>query len=180
MADVKVSGLAELQKMLDELPAKIEANIVRGGLRTGANVIKEEAQRLVPVDEGDLKDSIRVSMRSRKGRVQASIKAGNAKAFYAHMVEFGSARHWIKATKKPGRMTRKGMKDYSIGTMNRIAKAGGSLVIGKSFVGDEIIHPGAQKKPFMRPAIDNKAEEAIEAMANYLRDRIPKEVEKLK
>ena len=30
----------------------------------------------------------------------------------------------------------------------------------------------------MRPAIDGKAGEAIDAMAAYLRDRIPKEIDK--
>ena len=36
MTDIEVKGLAELQKLLDELPARIEANVVRGGLRAAA------------------------------------------------------------------------------------------------------------------------------------------------
>lgn len=164
MASVNVKGLDELQKLLDALPAKIEGNVVRGGLRAAAKVVLDEAKSLCPVakgnlpkghEPGELKESVRISMRFRKGRVTASIKAGNEKAFYAHMVEFGTAQHLIKP--------RNSKKLF----LNGIFSKG-------------INHPGAQKKPFMRPAIDNKAEAAVEAMAEYLRDRIPKEVEKLK
>lgn len=49
---VQIHGLAELQRTLDQLPAKIEANVLRGALRAGANVIANEARRLVPVANG--------------------------------------------------------------------------------------------------------------------------------
>ena len=160
MSEVKVNGLAELQKMLDELPAKIEANVVRGGLRAGAKELQDEAKRLCPLggsdgplrkgeSPGDLRDSVRISMRSRRGRVTATIKAGNKKAFYAHMVDFGTARHLIKPK------NRKSL--FFAGLAKEL-----------------IDHPGAKKKPFMRPAIDGKAETAIETMAEYIRNRIPK------
>lgn len=54
MPDFKVEGLAELQKMLDDLPANIEKNIMRGGLRAAAKVVQEEAQRVCPVGSGNL------------------------------------------------------------------------------------------------------------------------------
>ena len=94
-------------------------------------------------------------MKVRKGKVQAFVKAGNKVAFYAHMVEYGTASHLIKP------------KDRK------------SLFLAGVFK-EAVQHPGATKKPFMRPAIDNKAQDAIETMADYLRDRIPKEIEKLK
>lgn len=164
MTDFRVEGLAELQKMLDDLPANIEKNIMRGGLRAGAKVVQEEAQRVCPVGSGNLpkgetagalRDSIRISMRARKGRVQAFIKAGDKVAFYAHMVEYGTASHLIKPK------DRKSL--FLAGVFKELVK-----------------HPGATKKPFMRPAIDNKAQDAIEAVADYVRERIPKEIEKLK
>ena len=40
-------------------------------------------------------------------------------------------------------------------------------------------HPGARPKPFMRPAFDGKAQAAIEAMAEYIRNRIPREFKRL-
>ncbi len=167
MADIEIKGLAELQKALDELPAKIERNVLRGGLRAGSNVIAEEARRLCPEAPptmasvkhggriGDLKRSIRVSMRvsSKTGTVRARVKAGNKKAFYAHMVERGTARHWIKP---------KNRKSLFFAGLAR----------------EVIDHPGARPKPFLRPAFDAKARAAIEAMADYIRARLPKELKK--
>jgi HK97 gp10 family phage protein len=154
MSEIEVTGLAGLQALLDELPARIEGNVVRGGLRAAAKVVEMEAKRLCPVGKtGDLRDSIRVTLRSKHGHISATVKAGNAKSFYAHMVEFGTARHWIKP---------KNRKSLFVAGLLREA----------------VDHPGAKKEPFMRPAIDGKADEAIDAMAAYLRDRIPKEIDK--
>ena len=154
MSEIEVTGLAGLQALLDELPARIEGNVVRGGLRAAAKVVEMEAKRLCPVGKtGDLRNSIRVTLRSKHGHISATVKAGNAKAFYAHMVEFGTARHWIKP---------KNRKSLFVAGLLREA----------------VDHPGAKKEPFMRPAIDGKADEAIDAMAAYLRDRIPKEIDK--
>ncbi len=154
MTDIKVTGLAELQALLDELPARIEGNVVRGGLRAAAKVVEAEAKRLCPVGKTvDLRDSIRVSLRSKHGRISATVKAGSAKAYYAHMVEFGTARHWIKPRNR---------KSLFVAGLMREA----------------VDHPGAKKEPFMRPAIDGKANDAIDAMAAYLRDRIPKEIDR--
>jgi HK97 gp10 family phage protein len=154
MSEIEIKGLAGLQALLDELPARIEGKVVRGGLRKAARVVEAEAKRLCPVGKtGDLRDSIRVSLRSKHGRISATVKAGNAKAFYAHMVEFGTARHWIKP---------KNRKSLFVAGLLREA----------------VDHPGAKKAPFMRPAIDGKANEAIETLANYLRERIPKEIDK--
>lgn len=152
--DIKVEGLAELQALLDELPAKIEANVVRGGLRQAAKVVEAEAKRLCPVGKtGALQDSIRVSMRAKHGHISATVKAGGGKVFYAAMVEYGTARHWIKP---------KNRKSLFVAGLLREA----------------VDHPGAKKQPFMRPAIDGKASEAVDTMAAYMRDRIPKEIDK--
>jgi len=42
-----------------------------------------------------------------------------------------------------------------------------------------VTHPGIKPKPFMRPAVDNYTEAALNAVFNYLQKRIPKEVLKL-
>ena len=81
MSEIEVTGLAGLQALLDELPARIEGNVVRGGLRAAAKVVEMEAKRLCPVGKtGDLRDSIRVTLRSKRGRISATVKAGNARA----------------------------------------------------------------------------------------------------
>lgn len=165
MASVEIKGLAELHKTLQELPAKIERNVLRGGLRAGAKVMEAEAERLCPeglptldgvkrgARKGELKRSIRVTMRASKSTVRATLKAGNKVAWYAHLVEFGTARHWIKPRSRK------------------------SLFIAGLFK-EVIDHPGARPKPFMRPAFDGKWRAAIDAMAEYIRVRLPKELRK--
>jgi HK97 gp10 family phage protein len=164
MTETVITGLADLQRVLETLPAKIEGNIMRGAVRAGVKIIKDEAKRLCPVGSsplpagetpGTLQDSIHISAKSKRGVVTASVKAGGGRAYYAHMVEYGTARHLIKP------------------------KNSKSLFIAGLF-GEVVDHPGAQKKPFMRPALDGKSTDAIEAMANYIRDRLPIEVDKLK
>ena len=69
MTDIEVKGLAELQKLLDELPARIEANVVRGGLRAAAKVIRDEARRLCPVG-----DAITTFADYIKNRLETEVK----------------------------------------------------------------------------------------------------------
>jgi len=154
-SSVEIRGLAELHKTLQELPAKIERNGLRGGLRAGAKVLEGAAKARVPVKQGDLRSSIRVSMRtsSKTGTVRAQVKAGNKKAWYAHLVEFGTARHWIKPK------NRKSL--FFAGLAKEV-----------------VDHPGAKKKPFMRPAFDGQWRAALTAMADYIRTRLPKEIKK--
>ena len=165
---IEIRGLDELHRLMRELPEKIERNILRGGLRAAAKVVEDEARRLVPVAPpsggnakaygvaaGALRASIRTSMRVRTkaGWVNAQVKAGNKQAWYAHLVEFGTARHWIKP---------KNRKSLFFAGLAREA----------------VDHPGARPKPFMRPAFDANAQGAIEAMADYIRQRLPKELKK--
>lgn len=152
MTDIKVKGLAELQTFLDQLPAKMEANVLRGALRAGAKPLLAAAKAAAPVGEpsetnrnryklyaGALRDSVRISGRidKRNGKITASVKAGGktksgADVFYAHMVEFGTKPH----------------------------------VIGDG------THPGVQAKPFMRPALDAQSGAAIVAVGEYIKKRL--------
>lgn len=195
MSEVRVKGLAELEKALNELPLKFEKNIVRGALRAGAKVVRDEARALAPVAPptkegrekyggraGLLRDSIRVSSsKVVDGRVVVNVVAGGSvkgtknfgggAAFYARWVEFGTKPHMITVAQPLGRMTRRGWKPFSIRTHNRMLHRG-SLVIGQNFVGPVVMHPGAVPNPFMRPALDNKGGAAIQAIADYIRKRL--------
>lgn len=151
--ELHVSGLSELDRLLKELPAKIEGNIMRGAVRAGAKVMEARAKELVPVDDGDLRDSIKVRAKSKRGQVSATVRAGGKKAFYAHMVEFGTARHFIKPKKR---------KSLFFAGIAR----------------EVVDHPGTSPKPFMRPALDNSQREAVDAAAAYIRARLAKEAAK--
>lgn len=145
-----IKGGEELQALLNSLAPKLEQNIMRGAMRAGAKVILEEAKRNVPVKSGELRNSLKISTKSKKGTVTASVKSGNKKVYYSRFVEFGVAAHSISATGK------------------------GFLNFGGIFA-KSVDHPGATAKPFMRPAIDSKSTEAIDAVKEYIGKRLTKE-----
>ncbi|QNQ43052.1 HK97 gp10 family phage protein [Brucella intermedia] len=100
-----ILGLKSLNRKLKALPALAEAAI-KLAMEQGADEIVAMMKRLVPVDNGDLRDSIgwtwgdapsysqRVgAVKSKTGNLKITIYAGNSKVRYAHLVEFGSAPH---------------------------------------------------------------------------------------
>jgi HK97 gp10 family phage protein len=147
MADFEVKGLKELNQTLQQLPVKLERNILRGAIRAGANVIVEDARRRAPVLSvfdprrvfGALAKSIRVrGVQSKNGVLVGGVFAGGvadvgrgkekvqADAFYARFVEYGTSK--------------------------------------------------MAARPFLRPAIDSKTPAAIDATAGYIRDRAEREL----
>jgi HK97 gp10 family phage protein len=153
MSTLKIDGLAQLNKLLKELPAKIETNIMRGALREGSKQFLERARDEVPVKSGKLRKSLRISTRSKKGQVTASLSAGGKGAFYAYMVEFGTASHLIKPKTKK------------------------SLMINGASVAS-VDHPGSEDKPFMRKAFDAGSADAVKAATDYIKKRLEKEAAK--
>lgn len=162
-----VKGLAELQKMLDTLPAKIERNFMRQALRAGARVIEAEAKANCPVGPpsaqgakryklyaGALRDSIRSGVYAKGGRVTAYVRAGGknkktgADVWYAYFIEYsGAVAHIIKAA------------------------AGKVLAIGGGLY-RSVEHPGMSARPFLRPALDSQARNATVASAEYIKRRL--------
>lgn len=179
--EVRVKGLAELQKYLNELPARMEANVLRSALREGAKVIAEEVKSRVPKNTGKLRDSIRISTRSRRGTVYAVVSAGKKgrkhvtqgkngrfnvaydHPYYAPWVEFGTKPHKIGA-KFAKALVLRSNKRASSGTAKRWMR-GEAIIKG-------VDHPGAKPRPFMRPALDGKAQEALIAVGNAIRRRL--------
>jgi HK97 gp10 family phage protein len=99
---VSVEGLSDLQEALRELPDATAKNVLRRVGRKVLEPIAEDARRLAPVDEGDLRDSIGVSTKlSRRQRGQhqkdgpddVEIFAGAGPHPQAHLQEFGSEHH---------------------------------------------------------------------------------------
>ncbi|SMF53276.1 phage protein, HK97 gp10 family [Xaviernesmea oryzae] len=100
-----IQNLKRLQKKLDRLPAVVKARI-REAMEQGAEEIVALAKSLVPVDSGALKNSIgwtwgrapRGAMtlgtvQSVGGDLTITIYAGDADAWYARFVEFGTKAH---------------------------------------------------------------------------------------
>ena len=87
---MKVLGLKELDRKLARLEGKAAKKIVRKAVRSGAKLIHAEAKRLVPVDEGEIKTSIKVRAgKSKRGRKEININV-IAGTDHAGAVEFGT------------------------------------------------------------------------------------------
>lgn len=99
MARVYLKGLPQLKAKLERLKNET-ASRVRPAMEQVAQGVVEIMKRQVPVDSGDLRDSIgwawgagpkgSISVASVNG---LTIFAGNETAFYARWVEFGTAPH---------------------------------------------------------------------------------------
>lgn len=147
MSDLHITGMADLQKLLDTLPAKLEANVMRGALRAGMKPVQADAKAHAAVASGLLRDGLKISARIRNGKVTASLKATGKHAYLARWIEYGTAAHKISA------------------------KKGGALAIGGR-VYRTAGHPGAKAHPFMRPALDARAQDAIVAAGEYIKKRL--------
>jgi HK97 gp10 family phage protein len=169
--EIKVEGLIELQKMLDQLPAKLEANIMRGGLRAASNIYRDRARSNVPKKSGDLRKSIKVSTSNKKGTVSATISAGDNKAFYAHMIEFGTASFFEGSGKSVGGPYKIPGKSKG-GKSTRKKKA---VAFGDSIY-NNVTHPGIRPVGYMRNAFDQGTSEVMEALRLYIGGRIGREL----
>ena len=155
--ETRVEGLSELNDFMQQLPALVEQKLLRGGLRAGQKVTLDLAKQAIHNISGDLADSLRVSTTARGGIVRSKVKVGNKKAFYARWVEFGTAAHYIKP------------------------KTAKSLFAAGLF-SEGFQHPGSKKNPFMRPALDQAAQEnsaSFQAVVAYIKAKIPGEFTKI-
>jgi HK97 gp10 family phage protein len=171
MEKTQILGLKELEAALRVFPVKFEKAVMRGAVRAGTNVFLKRAKSMVPVDSGDLRKSLRVSSaKAPRGLVKARLTAGGSRkkggksVYYANMIEFGTGAFYS------GTGTKGKRKPYKIST-----KTKKGLTVGDGVRG-EVMHPGIKPQPFMRPAFDGGTSEAIQAMADYIKGRITKEL----
>lgn len=147
MAETHVKGLADLRKFLDQVPVKIERNIMRGALRAGMKTVLPVAQSRIHSVSGKLAAGLKIGTRARGKTVTSNLKATGEHRSVANLVEFGTRPHEI------------------------IAKLAGSLFLGGIFR-KVVRHPGARPRPFMRPALDQQANAAVVAAGEYMKKRL--------
>lgn len=105
--ETQVKGLKELNKILEQLPIKLQKRAVRKALRAGSRPIIQKARSLAPVDTGALKKSIIYAQRrdptrgaigflkssvAGKGKQNTGSEKKRVPSKYAHLVEFGTSR----------------------------------------------------------------------------------------
>jgi len=95
LIDVRVKMNAEEIVMnLEKLEEKIQKKLVRKAMRAGAKVLLEEAKARVPVKTGNLKKSLGINSRTKKGNIVMYISPREGKSakydgFYGRFVELG-------------------------------------------------------------------------------------------
>ena len=101
----KVRNREKLARKLRALPEEVKRVIGQAIEDSAAEVVAMQ-KRLVPVESGELRDSIQFTMGQERVKysmgiggvrgdpdLSARISAGNARVRYAHIVEYGSAPH---------------------------------------------------------------------------------------
>lgn len=179
MATFEVEGGAELERALRRLPGQLHKKIMRGAIGQAGREIEQRVERYAPRRRrGSLKNAFSVSTRLlgglRSATATAKVKA-HKDIYWAHMVEFGTRRHIISVKNRPGRMTRRGYREFSTRTINRRVKDG-TMVIGRDLVGPMVVHPGARARPFARTALVRGTGAALKRMADYIRKRLAKAI----
>lgn len=147
-----VKGFKELDEALKQFPIKLQRNILKSATKEGAKVIQRAAIAMAPVETGQLAKSIKIKIKTKRKQHTVTYIVGlNKKGWYGRLVELGAGAHIIKIKSKK------------------------ALTIGDKIIGTEIQHPGViKRKPFMRPAIDNYADQAIAAIKTKLLQGIEK------
>lgn len=178
MLDFKINGGKELIDLLDQVPRKFARNVVRGGARAAAVVVRDEAKRNVRRRSGKLARSLKVSVRIQGTLVTAKVASKGDASYRAPWIEYGVKAHWIVVAGEELDIVRSRLKGGQRGStktrvrnLNKMVDAG-SLVIGGNFVGPYVRHPGSRAYPFLRPALDTKAAEAINTMGTYMAERL--------
>ena len=150
-ASVEVRGLKELNEALRQLPDRIARNVLRGATSAGAAVIRKEAKVKAPVYTGQVSAGHPPPGTLRRAVYQKQIRELSSLVKQTFYVGVRVGRNASK----------KGLDAFywrfiEFGTSKQPAR------------------------PFLRPAFETKKLEAIAAIKQYLTDRIPKEVDKLK
>jgi HK97 gp10 family phage protein len=165
MADLEVKGLAELRTRMAGIPDKLIKNALRSGLRKGATVVRNQARENFnaaggPNDlTGALKASIRVTpRRGTPTRVVFSVSAGALTK--AQTKKFGADSAYYALWVERGHINRKLGAALRGGTRRKAAARAAST-------------NNTPAHPFMRPAIEAKAKEAIDIMVQAVAEKLP-------
>lgn len=110
---VKVSGVAEIQRRMQDQVPKVEKRVVSAGLRAAARPVVTRARSLVPRDTGQLRKSIGVKVKRYRGAVWVGIgpragykiRTADGRSLnptqYAHLVERGTVHQRAQPFLRP-------------------------------------------------------------------------------
>ncbi|CDO37145.1 HK97-gp10 family putative phage morphogenesis protein [Novosphingobium sp. KN65.2] len=191
MNQTTLKGGPELLAFLEAFPKNMQKNALRAGLRAAAAPIREQARSNVPVKSGKLRKAVKSSspIDNKDGTISIKVRLKGPHAYLGTFIEYGVAPHLItagdsnlstralnKRAKKSGvlgktktGLIRVGGYEYMTGVRGQ-RDEGDTLKIRDSFIGGAVMHPGFPAHPFLRPALDVKAQDAINAFGNRIRE----------
>lgn len=183
---IRVEGLAELHAKLRRIPPRVARGVLAAALRTGARAILQQAKINArrPGGTGTLARALTVArdrrarrdapaysvyvrrgrsyqMGMRQGRAGSNRRANrnNMDGFYNAFVELGTRPH-----------------DIPRGTARRemvmAFERGGSMVFAR-----RVRHPGSRATPFLGSAFETRKYQALQAMQNYIAQRLEREAQ---
>lgn len=165
-------GGADTRRFMQQLPEQLMKRVLPGAARAGAKVIAEEAKHRLGGRRADtagggkvlIADSVKVRVRRKGDKIHARILLQGPGAYVGLWLERGTAPHIISVedSAREGR---------SVNRINKLAREG-SLVIGDTFVGAAVFHPGAKPHPFLNPALDIREDDARAAAQTYINARV--------
>lgn len=98
-----IDGVEEIVKALSKFTPTLQKKIIRKTARRAAKIVRDRAKDYVPVDSGDLEDSLKVRALKRSGRsrnkIGAQVASGNSTSlfsgdtYYGGFIEYGAPRH---------------------------------------------------------------------------------------
>lgn len=171
---VQIRGLDEIARRISELPEKLRRKHYRKALKDGSEIVRSEAERSVSriVRKRPIKDDFLLflrgpDIRGKGGRLRdnviTKVSVGN-KEDRAGMKDIDAyARVGLNYKKvHHGHLVEFGTKPHWI----KIKLRGRTI---------RLHHPGSAAQPFMRPAFDNKGNEAVDTMITQLAEAVEKE-----
>lgn len=160
--DIKIEGLAELDRKLRGMTDNLAQRALRNAVRAGATVVLRDMRTRVPVGPAHfehgtkkhstkhLRDALRISTRFSGLTASASVTPGKA-AFLANWLERTGA--------KAHRIPKRGNQSHFVPGIGWV----------KPFT-----HPGMKPRPFMLPAFNASWQQALEKFTEVLKEQIAK------
>jgi HK97 gp10 family phage protein len=123
-SSVTIEGADDLLRKLAELTKVAQGEVVQRAVMDGAYIVEREAKRIVPVDTGNLKNSIRSELDEIEATRVTAVTGTNVE--YAPYVELGTGRQRPKPYLRPALDTQQGLIERAVGAalereINRIA-----------------------------------------------------------
>lgn len=189
MTTQALKGGPELLAFLGAFPAKLQKGAVRAGVTAAAKPIRDKARANVRKRSGKTAKAIKTSSSrvNQDGTISVKIQLKGEHSFIGLFLEYGVAPHLItpgdsdltvkalnKRAKKGGiRKRDNGLVEvggYTARTYtNKAGEETGAMVIDRKFIRGAVLHPGFTPKPFLRPALDTEADEAINEFGKRIR-----------